>query len=129
MLAELDSPLARHHLRGTADGAAVEVVRMAMAVLGAHEGVQAAGAARGLRDQVAPGERVGGGAAAAPVGRAGSAPAEELRGRLARGLVLPRCRVHFAEQPLEARHYLEELAEGAEGEAVVLAFVGPDVYV
>ena len=41
----------------------------------------------------------------------------------------PRCRVHFAEQPLEARHYLEELAEGAEGEAVVLAFAGPDVYV
>jgi len=33
--------------------------------------------------------------------------------------------VHFAEQPLEARHYLEELAEGAEGEAVVLAFAGP----
>ena len=102
---------------------------MAVAVLGAHEGVQAAGAARGLRDQVAPGERVGGGAAAVPGGRAGSAPAEELRGRLARGLVLPRCRVHFDEQPLEARHYLEELAEGAEGEAVVLAFVGPDVYV
>ena len=129
MLAELDSPLARHHLRGTADDAAVEVVPMAVAVLGAHEGVQAAGAARGLRDQVAPGERVGGGAAAAPGGRAGSAPAEELRGRLARGFVLPRCQVHFAEQPLEARHYLEELAEGAEGEAVVLAFVGPDVYV
>jgi hypothetical protein len=37
--------------------------------------------------------------------------------------------VHFAEQPLEARHYLEELAEGAEGGAVVLAFAGPDVYV
>jgi hypothetical protein len=55
--------------------------------------------------------------------------AEELRGRLARGLVLQRCRVHFAQQPLEARHYLEELAEGAEGEAVVLAFAGPDVYV
>lgn len=117
MLAELNNPLARHHLRGTVDDAAVEVVRMAVAVLGAHEGVQAAGAARGLRDRVAPGDR------------AGSAPAEELRGRLARGLVLPRCRVRFAEQPLEARHYLEELAEGAEGEAVVLAFAGPDVYV
>ena len=86
-------------------------------------------AARGLRDQVAPGERVGGGAAAAPGGRTGSAPAEELRGRLAHGIAQPRCPVHFAEQPLEARHYLEELAESAEGEVVVLAFAGPDVYV
>ena len=74
-----------------------------------------------MRDQVAPGERVGGGAA--------TALAEELRGRLAHRIVQPRCRVHFAEQLLEARHYLEELAEGAEEEAVVPAFAGPDVYV
>ena len=72
---------------------------------------------------------MGGGTAAAPGGRTGSAPAEELRGRLAHGLVQPRRPVHFAEQPLEAHHYLEELAEGVEGEAVVLAFAGPDVYV